>query len=1322
MYASFQIPKPTDEQVLERAPLELFRCVLNDPNVSTHGRRGQAQQGVDIYGKRDGNPSRYVGIQCKLKSNDKALTEDIVRDEVNKALAFEPRLTEYFIITTAPDDAGLQKFARVLEAENQKKHGRTMSIQIWGWNTMEREIQRYPSALREFFPDFTPFTQGIAEGIQEVSTSQREVLGRLDTLEAGLTTRGGALLGAGDVPAGDPLERHLDGEIDTFREFLKKRQPGTALNLFKDLQGRLGVEASDRIQFRIKANMAFCLLELGDEDAGLDLLLEACAHTPDAPKAIAHQALVALLKGNWKHVLEIGERGLEVDPTNEELAGYYVQGLKFDPEVTDPLVHLPITLRTTRQVEVAHLYFLRQREATPDWWDKAEKLREKYPDERYVAQAFAESALDRVLKEENAQSRYQIPEDRRRELEAAHTELLRLWNELDFTQAAPQTQDLGLFTNLILSCDLLGKVAVAKKLTVSCPASILEDNDVSVRIAQLAFNHDERELFGKAVEKISDDSARFHFEFYGALVRRDWPGILSLTDTGISISQNHEKELVRVAREIAKLLVFDGEVAASQVLEVEKLVVQDLRGHVLIYDTLLLEGFEEEASEYYDKALTAVLDDNQHAARAMLAQRAAKRNDWHGVNRLLVDIVDVRQDNDLLGLLASSYASISPPTKSAVSFFKNLPTEISQTPYYLERAAVFHFNRGALGQSEECYRAAIAASDRPELGFYMPLLSLLQRRQKHGDIEALIGKMLNLELHGNSEEQIWYAHFLMKHGHPERAISVAYSALQLEPENPEPHSGYCGLILMNTRLGPNERVVPSVPEVAVDCWVEIEKDDGERRQFLISDDPKSEAQHLFQMIVGRSHDLAQHCLRGTIGTTFQHGNGFGRQVASWRIVDVKHKYAQACHVIMDEFDVRFPNSRLMAKMTMVNDDVEPILQHIRDHSEHHKKNSEFYTKQGFPIAVLAAIQGGTSIEYAGYLRSLGYTIQVCRGFENERQAALELISNRRLEGVTIDALTAWTIHWSNSFDTVKRVFGTIRISQSCLDEITIMTVEAQNKTEGRFGISWKDGQFYKDEYSADQIQEFAARLSEVRNEIVNHCEVVPSEAPDQIPDVSRELIENFSSDLLDPVFCADRGGLLLSEDMFYRQLAAQEFDVPGIWLQSVLMFALQENMIDFDDYCRKCISLAESKHGHLAVTAEILTQVAFGNDEEAGKNFDLISNVIGTVDADILSHYSVASLTIQRIWNASSLPPLFQQRLVSILIFKLIRHRKNDWQDILALLYLTMGKAFRGYLQMWVSGHFLPRLKFDKAVSELLELTFPQRSGSVRHSRRIPRE
>ena len=110
--AATQIPKPKDEQAFERACVTLFQGVLNDPNVQTHGRRGQGQKAVDIYGYRNQDAAHLVGIQCKLKGPEGELTEREVRDEVAEALTFDPPLREYIMVTTAPDRAKLQSVAR----------------------------------------------------------------------------------------------------------------------------------------------------------------------------------------------------------------------------------------------------------------------------------------------------------------------------------------------------------------------------------------------------------------------------------------------------------------------------------------------------------------------------------------------------------------------------------------------------------------------------------------------------------------------------------------------------------------------------------------------------------------------------------------------------------------------------------------------------------------------------------------------------------------------------------------------------------------------------------------------------------------------------------------------------------------------------------------------------------------------------------------------------------------------------------------------------------------------------------------------------------
>src|SRR5215203_2059003 len=121
LLAATQIPKPADEQAFERASVVLWRGLLNDPNIQRNGRRGQRQNGVDLFGVRNGDPAYQVGIQCKLKGEGQVLTEAEVREEVRKALTFRPSLREYFITTTAPDDVALQELARELSDEQAAK-------------------------------------------------------------------------------------------------------------------------------------------------------------------------------------------------------------------------------------------------------------------------------------------------------------------------------------------------------------------------------------------------------------------------------------------------------------------------------------------------------------------------------------------------------------------------------------------------------------------------------------------------------------------------------------------------------------------------------------------------------------------------------------------------------------------------------------------------------------------------------------------------------------------------------------------------------------------------------------------------------------------------------------------------------------------------------------------------------------------------------------------------------------------------------------------------------------------------------------------------
>lgn len=153
----FQIPKPFCEQDFERGMKILFRCILGDPGVELYGRRGQKQYGVDITGLRGGDPKKIVGIQCKLKMDGKTLTESEVKEEVEKARLFNPPLSEYTIVTTAPRDSKLNNLALKLSLPESEDHPTEMRVSVWGWETLQEEIQRHPEAIKNFDPSYTPW-------------------------------------------------------------------------------------------------------------------------------------------------------------------------------------------------------------------------------------------------------------------------------------------------------------------------------------------------------------------------------------------------------------------------------------------------------------------------------------------------------------------------------------------------------------------------------------------------------------------------------------------------------------------------------------------------------------------------------------------------------------------------------------------------------------------------------------------------------------------------------------------------------------------------------------------------------------------------------------------------------------------------------------------------------------------------------------------------------------------------------------------------------------------------------------------------------------
>ncbi len=145
----FEYPPPRSWEQFEELCADLFEAMWSDPGLVRNGRAGQAQHGVDIIAARGGISP--VGLQCKKKSQwpVKELSVKEVMSEIEAAEKFSPELKEFYILTTAASDAGLQKHIRILNDSRKKKD--KFLVEVLFWPEIVRRVARFDQVARKHF-------------------------------------------------------------------------------------------------------------------------------------------------------------------------------------------------------------------------------------------------------------------------------------------------------------------------------------------------------------------------------------------------------------------------------------------------------------------------------------------------------------------------------------------------------------------------------------------------------------------------------------------------------------------------------------------------------------------------------------------------------------------------------------------------------------------------------------------------------------------------------------------------------------------------------------------------------------------------------------------------------------------------------------------------------------------------------------------------------------------------------------------------------------------------------------------------------------------
>jgi tetratricopeptide (TPR) repeat protein len=1285
-FTSVAIPPPKDWQAFERNARLLFEYALNDPAVQNNGRPGQRQHGVDVFGRRGGGTGQLAGVQCKGKDSGygKAVTEKELAAEVEKARKFTPRLDEFKLITTAPDDQKIQEAARVLEVKI-RADGWPLSIEVWGWGRIQEEINRYPEVLRRFHPDATPFT---GEILDEIKETRRLVATEAEASRAsavGIEQRMLRLLDerlpriASDPPSSaDALNQELNKQIDGYRELLRNNQPRTAIGLLKSLLDRLGPNADVKIRYRVISNIGAAHYNLGEFDVASDFLLEAAPFNPNDPVSLANKTAALLIKDRKEEARTVALEALATHADSEEIALQRLQAL--GPGETVETVWQSLSEKAKNSAMAFAIRVASLREARDARWiELANEGAAAYPNDETLKIIKAESVVERLVNVDPGGIGLEganVPTQA--ELTQAAETMEKAWKDSLGKETPVKAASAH---NAALAWSLIGNTRHAGELLDAAMAQGFNDSETkNNRIMLFRRNGQVAEAI-KLADTLDDAPIS---RIIRADLRIDTEPRVARDLLSNRASFTRPTDIIAAALAVIETLIKEDKFAEAEAEaeRLEKALPSHPQGALSLFRLKSARGDEDTAS-VLDRALALITEETDFPTRFLVAEALASVQRFDDVADLLSGRTSAKFDSPALRALVA--AAINTDRRvMARNIFKELPDALASKSFYQKAKVALEVRSGNIRAAEEGIRSFLTR-DPSNLELHLQLLHSLFRQDKLDQLREEVAKPA-AGFKGAPEDLMKLAQFKDDFGDWREAHALGYNTLLANPTNQTVSMGYVGIFL---RPGHSREMAVSPPVVENDMAVALALEDGATSTFVI--ESKSNLRPSAQYI-SPEHRVAKSLLGKNVGDTIELPDKT-RATIRW----IKTKELHALHDILDNFNNRYPDARGLERVRIDPTKVgglEPVLEKVRDRHDAIEEVNKLYEAGTMPLALVARSVGSDPVEALVGLANLGLAIRSCEGTHLERAAAMAAINANGAKGCVVDSVTLHIIRRLKLETAVTAICGPIGIVEETALRLQQRIHElGERPDEIDTSILYRDGQYFRQETMPEQKKQALALAEEDRKWLAENTTIIPAEGK-QDPSASwRPLIERFGSSFLDDVRAAQGSGrLLVCEDQLLRTLAQLDFSVPGTWLQPVLMRGHAKKVITEAEYRDAIVHLIETGIEFISISPELLVSAVSGTTGHVVPgSFDKLVSRLGGKKADMQSHFSVAVGAAVRIWNDKSLSHTIRQAALGRLLERLIIDRPiSDVRMIVSsFLQRAPQNAFAEYIIDWLRGHFI---------------------------------
>lgn len=1280
------IPIPADDTTFEQNIAVLFRGILGDPNTKRVAKSGKNQKGIDVFGRRDRDARQPVGIQCKLRTTKRKLTEAEARVELTKAIAFTPALTEFFIVTTADDDVTYDEIAAKLSQE-QAAAGRVIDVQIWGWNTLQDRIAEDQKALDAFDPGNSPMAQRLAAMGEEQLAQSARTHAKLDQglsiqHESHVLLQGLAL----DTAKGKQLITHWDAQIDTYRDMLNEGRVETAFELLTKLETSLSSADEPRVRARIRANIGLAHQRLGNETRAGECLLEAFAIYPDDDRIATNRILGLQLLERFDESLKIAQARLEQDEQDEHAAGFVFQAAMFLGDGVDPYAIVPASALLRTLVRTYECHFLRHRDRRDEFIERALQTWRDDPEDADARRLAADALLEKRIGDgQFRQSPLRAPESRE-DLETAGDLLAEYWEKVRPYDNARQDPYLISGCNLVTLYRALHRPEDARRVALQLLQIAPGDRRVLIVAAHAALDEEMLEQAEEHALGLPDGAEKTSLLLHIWSAMASWQKIL---DYGTAARRDAlQGELLEQFDTMVFRAKFLSENPVATKEDAEELLIAwpvSLPVHIMVTDFLSAHS-PDRFDEVFETTVALARANILYAHRLMFANLCLLNDKWPELIEALAGYVATDVDTPALTWLAMAYANAD-RAQGAAAFFRSLPDSLIAQNGYARLAAAAQYHRGDLREAERYARKAIAA--RPsDLRAHLLLHGALHRRNDMRAARAHIEKLDPSALEGHVLERLRLAQIVRQDIDAEKGLELGFELAAHNRDVREIAVSWPGFIFFDQNL---PDTIAKVPVAREDLWFHLRGIDGDDDVEGILTDEDIPEIRCFAL----AHPLAKLVTGKKIGDRFSYSQAVGPD-REYELVELKHQAIWLLHDIMATHANRFPDETSMFTIKMKGDDVSPVLDIAKSSSDHAQSMLDIYEQHPIPVCVLAPMYRRSVVGMADHIAGSGKEIRTCHGIGGERVHAEKIVRSGKGKGAVLDTLSAWRAMQFGMLPALEDWFGTLYLAQSSFDEFLQMRSESELSSKHDHGtIGYIDGQYVRTEQSAEESRKIADKIDAGISLIQQHCKICPVD-DDEFSGASLGVVARDAELMIDPILLTRaKVCTLLSDELNLRQMA-QELDVTrSAWLQPAVTVLADHGLLNDIQQCSIVANLAVWRHGHVSLSGKNLAAIAEKGPEPAFGHFQAAAAYLGGADAEMRSHILAGLSAMELLWN-SSLPSHEQGRCAGHILARLISGRE-DWQAILAAIEQRLSLDARQsgssrqsleYFRAWCRGHF----------------------------------